>query len=74
MGNTLLDFKGRIYIRPLGRGIVLETRIAPEPDLYLDDALARALGDDYSLSGGAHVRVHILVERLAESVAKEPSD
>lgn len=53
-------YAGRVYVRPVGRGVVL-----CDIDADLDEWIAGALGEAPYTGGGAERRARITVERLA---------
>jgi hypothetical protein len=58
-----LIYEGEVYVRPVGRGIVLEQ----EPRRpHLDDWVAEWLGDRHPgyLTGGCQERLRIVIERV----------
>lgn len=54
------EYDGPVYIRPIGRGIVLE-----KTDTYLDDEIGALVGA--SLSSGWSGRLRIVVEETSEA-------
>lgn len=56
-----IDYEGRIYVRPVGRGVTLnDAQGEPHLDELIEDAVARRYGAVYGWSGRARIRVEIL--------------
>ncbi len=50
------------YARPVSRGVTIANEEYPN-GIYLDDLIYNALGDEYSMAGGADLKnIRILIE------------
>lgn len=67
-GGADLDYEGRIYVRPIGRGVMLrDLEGEPQLDELIEDAVARRYGAVNGWSGRARIRIEIL-ERLPDDL------
>jgi hypothetical protein len=58
-----IDYDGRIYVRPVGRGVTLrDLDGAPHLDELVEDAVAKRYGAVSGWTGHARIRVEILDE------------